>query len=100
NPQTDFGWILIAQAESVKFTARRFYSREDPYFAPYLTIEYIVQPLIDRVQRSSNRFNLFFTASAGQSYVVEFRSSLSSSNWQTLSDLGSFSESTNLVVQD
>jgi hypothetical protein len=42
NPNSNFGWILISQAEATPRTARRFGSSEDPATAPTLTIEFTV----------------------------------------------------------
>src|SRR5438067_3431475 len=100
NPQTNFGWILIGQDESVKFTARRFYSHEDSNFPPSLTLEYIPPPPIDRVQVSGNQFNLFFTAPSNETYVVESRGAVSTGAWLTLANVGPFSDDTRVVIID
>jgi hypothetical protein len=44
NSSTNFGWILISQAEDVSSSARRFGSREDPPNAPVLAIDYTTIP--------------------------------------------------------
>ncbi|PYJ06660.1 MAG: hypothetical protein DME25_06165 [Verrucomicrobia bacterium] len=100
NPQANFGWILLGQDETVKFSARRFWSRENTNFPPYLTVQYLVAPLIDRVQRTGRQLNLFFTAQPEQSYVVEFRDGLTGGTWQTLANLGYFSETTRVLIVD
>ena len=82
-------------------TARRFGSREDTNNAPQLLIDYTPPPpLIDLVQVSGNQFNLFFTAASNQAYIVEFRNSLSATNWQTLANVGPFSDNTRVLVID
>jgi len=45
NSGTNFGWMLICQAEDTPFTARRFASREDPFGnGPTLTVDFEVVP--------------------------------------------------------
>lgn len=44
NPQSNFGWMLVTFSEDVRYTARRFGSREDPDYAPTLTVTYQVVP--------------------------------------------------------
>lgn len=100
NPQANFGWILVCEDEASGFTARRFASREDPNFAPQLILDYAIPPVIDRMQKAGNEFNLFFTVLPDQTYIVEFRDSLSSNSWQVLANLGSFSDVTRVVVVD
>jgi hypothetical protein len=39
-PQSNFGWLLLSQAESLDFTARRFGSREDSLNTPQLVVEF------------------------------------------------------------
>ncbi len=42
NPVTNFGWILVCQAEGINQTARRFAAREDAANAPTLVVQYSV----------------------------------------------------------
>ncbi len=42
NPGTNFGWLLVSEAESTPFTARHFGTREDPINAPTLIVNYSV----------------------------------------------------------
>jgi hypothetical protein len=44
NPATNFGWIVISDAEAINQSARRIGSREDPLNAPVLTVEYTIIP--------------------------------------------------------
>jgi len=44
NSSSNFGWILISEAEAINQSARRFGSREDPLNAPVLTLDYTVIP--------------------------------------------------------
>lgn len=43
HPESNFGWMLLSQAESTDFTARRFGSK-DGDFPPYLFVDYTVVP--------------------------------------------------------
>ncbi len=44
HPESNFGWMLLSQSEDQNFTARRFGSREDPFNAPQLTIDFTAVP--------------------------------------------------------
>lgn len=102
HPETNFGWILICDDESVAFTAHRISSREgDPFLAPTLVVEYTPPPQIDGVDQTGNEFNLRFTAQAGHSYTIEFTDALPAANaWQTLTNIPAASTNTNLVISD
>jgi hypothetical protein len=43
-PGQNFGWMLLSQAENEVFSARRFGSREDPFRAPRLMIDFTPVP--------------------------------------------------------
>ena len=43
-PGQNFGWMLLSQAENEVFSARRFGSREDPFLAPRLMIDFTPVP--------------------------------------------------------
>ena len=100
HPETNFGWILICETETTALTARRLGSREDPSFPPQLTINYLLPPHIDQVQQVVEEIRLGFAAQAGQSYAVQFRDSVASGAWQLLTNLGSFSATTPVIVTD
>lgn len=88
NPESNFGWMLLSNDEVTILTARRFASREDPDAHPTLEIEYVPPLHIESAGRVGNQFTLTFTAWPGQSYAVEFRDSLMTGPWQTLTNLG------------
>jgi hypothetical protein len=101
NPQSNFGWMLITEDESLAFSARRFASREDTNRAPQLIVGYVVTPRIDRVERNENQSQLFFTAEAGQTYAVQSTDFLTPAiTWSTLTNISALSETTNLVFTD
>jgi hypothetical protein len=43
-PRQNFGWMLLTQSEEEIFSARRFASREDPFRAPRLMIDFTPVP--------------------------------------------------------
>jgi len=44
HPESNFGWMLVSQAESLDFTARRFGTREDPLNIPTLNVDFDMAP--------------------------------------------------------
>lgn len=102
DPSSNFGWILISQSENTAKTARGFGSREDRDHPPILAVEYVTAaaPRIERVEKNGGKFELLFGAEAGQSYVVQFRSSLSVAGWLTLTNINAQAVSTNILVSD
>ena len=100
NPQSNFGWILISDAEDTAFTARHFGSREDPNNHPNLEIEFLVPPRFDSAQRIGSQFQMRFTPWPGQSYTVQFRTNFTTADWQTLTNLGLATNATQILVAD
>jgi hypothetical protein len=100
NPESNCGWMLLCDDESTPFTARRFASREDPNNAPVLQLDYIVPVGIDHAQKAGTQFNVGFTAYPGQNYSVQYRDSLTTGTWQTLSNIPPPSVPTSVVVAD
>ena len=101
NPSANFGWALVCQAEATDFTARRFASHEDMNYPPSLNIDFIPPPQILSASRQSNQLILVFAGEGGQSYFAEYRDLLlTNSNWNLLTNIGSLSATTNVVVTD
>jgi len=100
NPDLNFGWLLKSNSEETIFTARRFASREDPNSPPQLEIEYVVPPRISSAQRAGSQFQLDFTPWVGEGYAVQYRDSLISGSWQTLTNLGIATNAAPLTVFD
>jgi hypothetical protein len=44
NPEANYGWMLLSEAEDLPFTARRFGSSEDATRSPQLVLEYTIVP--------------------------------------------------------
>lgn len=89
HPSENHGWILVCEQEAVDYTACRFSSREDVNLtnAPTLVVEYIPVPKIYRTELSGGQFKLYYVAQAGLASVVQYRNSLSTGNWITLTNV-------------
>lgn len=85
HPETNFGWMLIAEHEEINFTARRFASREDPVLGPVLAINFVVQPLL-KIDISSGTIRLQFLAEANQAYAIEHCDGLTCNPWLVLTN--------------
>ncbi len=79
-PANDFGWVLLAQSETVGFTARRWAAREHASHAPELTITFTPPstaqtPEILEAELDSGNENLTvtFISEPGQTYALETR---------------------------
>jgi hypothetical protein len=99
SPASNFGWMLISRSETDNFSARRFASREDLLRAPILTVDYFVVK-IDQISITEGKANLSFTAEAGYPYRLEFCDALSSSTWQTLTNVPPQAATDSILVQD
>jgi hypothetical protein len=84
-PESNFGWILIAEHEEINFTSRRFASREDPNLAPLLTIEYVPPPTLN-IGLSNGVITLQFMGEADQRYAIEQCDRLTCNPWLTLTN--------------
>lgn len=87
NPGTNFGWILISDDEGTMRTARRLASREHEDSPPYLLIEYVEAPRVERAAISEGVFSLTFEALAFNRYRIESRTALGGEAWQTCTNL-------------
>ncbi|MBU6400361.1 MAG: DNRLRE domain-containing protein [Verrucomicrobia bacterium] len=100
HPDSNFGWLLMADDETANFTARRFGSREDPNNAPQLTVEFIPPLRLLTPRLAGGRFSFTFPAAAGQTGTVEFCTTLAGSDWTALTNFVGSATATNLVVSD
>jgi hypothetical protein len=82
----NFGWMFISQVETNNFTARRFASREDPYRAPLLVIDYFV-PQIDHVVVQNGVAAVTFMVHPGFVYRLRSCSGLSGTPWETVTNI-------------
>ncbi|MGZ4987875.1 MAG: DNRLRE domain-containing protein [Limisphaerales bacterium] len=99
NPQSNFGWMLMARDETQISTARRFGSREDPDNTPTLDITFIPATHIDAPTISSNQITFNFVAFAQQNYAVEYCDALAT-NWTVLTNIPAQLAQTNIIVSD
>ena len=105
NPAKNYGWILISNAEDVPQSVTHFGSREDPTNAPILVVNLTLPstaqpPTISRFGVTTNSFLLAFNAQAQQSYSVQYIESLSTTNWQTLTNIMPPAVPANVLVSD
>ena len=100
HPEANYGWMLLCPDEVTAWTARRFGSRESSILPPRLEVDYLLPPHIDQAERVGNQFNLSFTALPGQSYTVQFSTSVPPSAWQPLANLGTPLVTTRVLVVD
>jgi len=95
----NYGWILISQSEDLSRTARRFGSRTSAS-PPQLTVEFQARPTFDSVTVSYPSIQLEFTAEASHAYAVDFKDSLESVRWSTLTNYPAQSVDGTLVATD
>jgi hypothetical protein len=105
NPGTNFGWLLMSDAETAPKTARHVGSREGADVAPTLTVEYSttsppLAPRLTNLSLASGRFDFQFSAEAQHGYFVEFTTSLTPPDWQALTNFSAPPAGTNLQVTD
>lgn len=98
-PESNFGWMLICRAEANDFTARRFASREDPFRAPILAVDYFV-PRIERIIYVDGEAHIHFSAQPGYAYAVESCDLISSSEWSVLTNIPPQTMATEIIVED
>jgi hypothetical protein len=102
-PANNFGWLLLSRDEATDSTARRFASREDPFNAPRLTIDYeeSAPPLrIEQTRLSGDQFKFEFTARAGKEYVVERRGSVEAGAWTVITNVPMQTAGSTVVICD
>ena len=103
NPSSNLGWILISEAEATDGTHKAFASRESSANnKPTLVVQYVVPvaPTIKSIQRVGSTIQFVFTALAGQPYTAEYRDSLISGGWATLTTISPQPSTTDVTVTD
>ena len=96
-PATNFGWMLISRSEESNFSARRYGSREDPFRAPLLAVDFFV-PRIASIAMVGGGVQLRFTVEAGRAYAVEACDRLAGGTWTTVMNIASAEAATELAV--
>lgn len=100
NPGTNFGWMLIVQNETTDLTARRFGSRESGLDAPHLDVTFQPPPPVDQAVVTNGQFRLTFTPLTNYIHQVQSRADLKTGSWQSLTNVGPFSNGLPVVVTD
>ncbi len=85
-PETNLGWMIVAEHEEIDFTSRRFASREDPILSPVLTIDLVLPPILS-VGFSNGTITLQFVGEADRAYVIEHRKQATCGAWLVLTNL-------------
>jgi hypothetical protein len=90
NPSTNFGWLLMSDAETTLRSARHFAARESTAPAT-LTVEFTppttpTPPNIDLIARGSDTVNIQFTVQPTLAIALEYANALPSTNWTTLTN--------------
>jgi len=99
-PASNFGWMLLCGDESLRFTARRFGSREDADNPPVLELKYLVPPVLQIHRTNSHQVAIRFTAWAGHSYTIQTRTSANAGVWKTLKTLPAAPTNHTAVILD
>jgi hypothetical protein len=91
NPGSNFGWILMASGEPAG-SGEQVASREDSVNTPTLTIDYTLpapptSPVIFGIHLVANQICFSFNAQSGLAYVVESRDSLTTGDWNVLTNI-------------
>ncbi len=87
DPGHNFGWMLMSDAEEVRFSGRRFESRESSINRPTLHIEYGQAPRIQGISLTNRTVSLTFANLARNRYSIESREGLHTGDWKTLAVL-------------
>jgi len=94
NPGANYGWILMAAGE-LAGTGKQIGSHESDTNTPVLTVEYSVPglgepampPTIFGTTGDGNTLRFSFNAESNRTYAVEFKDSLSVTNWSVLTNI-------------
>lgn len=94
DPNTNFGWLLRATGGQAG-SGRQLASRENVAFSPVLTIDYIVSeppppalpPTLFDTALVGDQIRFSFNAQSNRTYIVEFRESLTTGEWNTVTNL-------------
>jgi hypothetical protein len=101
HPETNFGWMLIAEEEERLKTARRFASREDEGSAPTLLIEYEM-PAQFQIREAAVREKTFafsIPVEQGKQYQVDYTFYPRSGVWNVLTNFTG-AETEMVVIED
>jgi hypothetical protein len=94
SPASNFGWILQVTGNQAS-SGRQLASREDATLKPVLTIDYTApntpapptRPTITGTTLEAGTIQFSFNAESNRTYTVQFRDSLTGSDWSTLTTI-------------
>lgn len=99
-PATNFGWMLLPRDESIRFSARRFASREDAGRAPVLTVDYMPPPGFTGVERAGEEVRMKFDLPAGWGCSVETSAAIGpTADWTVVEEVAPPAAATSIVVR-
>lgn len=87
NPGTNFGWIILSDAEETARTARRIASRETPDEGPRLLIEYVQPPRMEHIEFTNGMLAFSFEELAYNHYSIEGKEALEGGAWHVSTNL-------------
>jgi hypothetical protein len=100
-PGKNFGWVLMSESENVALTVRRIGTRESITNAPLLRVDFSMPNTPEiQIKQMAGGVELSFLASGGQHYTLQFRNSLTSGTWETLTTMEPSNITTNVSVFD
>lgn len=104
-PSTNFGWLLISDAEESLWTARHFATRESGANGPAVVVEFTrpsaaIPPELRELKRTTNEISFQFSAEAQRIYTVEFTPAFSTPEWQVLTNFAPSTANTNLQFSE
>lgn len=92
NNGTNFGWLVIIADELTLRTASHLATRENTVNAPVLTVDYTVPaqptpPNLFDLALVGNQIRFSFNGESGRTYTVQFRDSLTTGDWDSLTNI-------------
>jgi hypothetical protein len=99
---SNFGWIVVSEPEATAGTYRNFASRENSSNKPTLVVQYVipVTPTIQWITKVNGTVQFSVAALAGHPYTAEYRDSLTTGMWSTLTNISPQPSATNVIVTD
>ena len=103
NTGTNFGWLVIIANEATQQTASHLGTREGAGNAPVLTVVYTVPtppapPNLFNLAQVGNQIRFSFNGESGRSYVVQFRDSLTTGDWNVLTNIPTLAANATLHI--
>jgi len=105
DPASNFGWVLMTQAEGTTRTVRRIGGRESTADSPTLELVYSVPtpaqpPTLSQPQKVGDQIRFTFNAEANRAYTVEASSVLTPTSWQVFLAVPASGSATTVEVTD